>query len=513
MQNFLCIHAHFYQPPRENPWTGEIDLQESAAPFHDWNERITRESYGPNANARTLLPNGDELRVNLYERISFNFGPTLLSWMEQHAPDVYSCILKADVVSRERNGGHGNAIAQSYNHIIMPLANRRDKVTQVRWGIRDFEHRFGRTPEGMWLAEAAADTATLEALAEEGVRFTVLAPRQAHRVRKRGGKQWREVHDRIDPTRAYLCPLPSGREITIFFYDGPISQAIAFEKLLDNGERFADRLAGGFNPNRRWHQLVNIATDGETYGHHHKFGEMALAVALQQIEDRKIAKVTNYGAFLDANPPSHEVEIYENSSWSCVHGVERWRADCSCKTGGDAGWSQQWRSPLRSGLDTLRDRLAELHDQKGRLYFRDPWEARNDYINILLKRSPQTMWTFMERHATRPLNDEEHAAALTMLEIQRNAMLMYTSCGWFFDEISGLETVQVIRYAARAIQLAEELFKVSLEREFVTWLGRARSNLAEFKDGAHIYNEFIKQHALPRRRKPRLIVNALLKAA
>jgi alpha-amylase/alpha-mannosidase (GH57 family) len=406
-------------------------------------------------------------------------------------------------VSRQKMGGHGNALAQVYNHMILPLANRRDKVTQVHWGLRDFEHRFGRRPEGMWLAETAADTASLEVLAAAGIRFTVLAPRQAGRIRKLRGTHWRDVQEKIDPTRAYLCNLPSGRNIVLFFYDGPISQAIAFEKLLDNGDRFAERLAGGLDHSRRWRQLLNIATDGETYGHHHKFGEMALAVALHRLKDDGKAAFLNYAAYLAANPPTHEVEIVENSSWSCVHGVERWRSDCGCNSG-RAGWNQRWRWPLRAGLDAVRDRLADLHDAQGRQYFRDPWSARDDYIELLLDRSPQRMWTFMERHAVRVLTEEEHAAAMTMLEIQRNAMLMYTSCGWFFDEISGLETVQVIRYAARAIQLAKELFKVDVEPEFRAWLRRAKSNLAEFQDGEQIYNLWLKGMAIPRRRRPRL---------
>jgi alpha-amylase/alpha-mannosidase (GH57 family) len=498
MQNSVCVHAHFYQPPRENPWTGQIEAQSSAAPFHDWNERIAAECYTPFASARRLLPDGTEVTENLYERVSFNFGPTLLSWMEAHVPETYRKIQEADRSSRQRLG-HGNALAQVYNHMILPLANRRDKVTQVRWGLRDFEHRFGRPAEGMWLAETAADTATLEVLAEEGIRFTVLAPRQAWRIRKITGTNWREVHDRIDPTRPYLCQLPSGRSIVLFFYDGPISQAIAFEKLLDNGDHFADRLASGFHPSRRWRQLVHIATDGETYRHHHKFGEMALAAALRNIEERKLATLTNYGAYLAANPPTHEVEIAENTSWSCVHGVERWRSDCGCNSG-RAGWNQRWRAPLRSGLDTLRDRLAELHDQEGRRYFQDPWAARNDYIQVLLDPAPDSTARFLEMHRVRPLSAEETAAALSLMEIQRNSMLMYTSCGWFFDEVSGLETVQVIQYAARAVQLARDVLQTDLEREFLGWLRRAKSNLPEYQDGEQIYNLWIKKLAVTRRR-------------
>ncbi len=376
MERYICIHGHFYQPPRENPWLEAIELQDSAHPYHDWNERVTAESYAPNAVSRIL--DGEQRIVqivNNYSRITFNFGPTLLSWMEQYAPVVYRRLLAADQESQERFGGHGSAMAQPYNHMILPLANRRDRWTQVHWGIQDFRRRFGREPEGMWLPEAAADSLALEIMAEQGIRFTVLSPYQARRVRPIGRGTWQEVGEgRVDPTRAYTVRLGSGRSIAVFFYDGPISRAVAFEKLLTKGEHLAGRLLAAFCEERTWPQLVHIATDGETYGHHHAHGDMALAYALDHIEGSGRAQLTNYGEFLERHPPACEAQIFDDRSWSCAHGVERWRSDCGCNSG-RAGWNQQWRAPLRQALDWLRDELAGPFEEAGRRLLPDPWAS------------------------------------------------------------------------------------------------------------------------------------------
>jgi hypothetical protein len=492
-ERYLCIHAHFYQPPRENPWLEAVELQDSAYPFHDWNERITNECYAPNSAARIL--NGDRIVdiVSNYSRISFNFGPTLLSWMEQNARHVYAAILDADRASAERFGGHGSTMAQVYNHMILPLASRADKQTQVEWGIGDFQRRFRRDPEGMWLAETAVDLETLEVLAEAGIKFTVLAPHQAARVRPRGAESWDDVGGaRIDPSQAYVQRLPSGRQVSLFFYDGPISRAVAFEGLLSNGEKFAERLMSGFGDPRDRAALMHIATDGETYGHHHKYGDMALAYALHHIESNGLARLTNYGEFLEKFPPAHEVEIVENTSWSCAHGVERWRSDCGCNSGGHTGWNQQWRGGLRETLDWLRDTLVPLYLDAARDLLKDPAAARNDYIDVVLDRSPESVSAFFARHATHRLDAEERTRALRLLEMQRHAMLMYTSCGWFFDELSGIETVQVIFYAGRAIQLAQQLFGDHLEEQFEQRLAAARSNLAEHGDARDIYRKWVK---------------------
>ena len=492
MERYICIHAHFYQPPRENPWLEAVERQESAYPFHDWNERITAECYAPNAASRVLDGRGRISQiVNNYSRISFNFGPTLLSWMEGNSADTYQRIIHSDRESQKRFSGHGSAIAQAYNHIILPLANERDKFTQVLWGVRDFEHRFGRAPEGMWLPEAAVDVPTLEVLAQQGIKFTVLAPRQAAKVRKIGGRSWKDVSGgRIDPTRAYLCKLPSGNKISLFFYDGPISQAVAFEKLLDSGELFAERLKSGFSDKRTRPQLMHIATDGETYGHHHKYGDMALASALEKIEGEAGIRLSNYGEFLSHYPPEVEVQIVPASSWSCYHGVERWRSNCGCNSG-RPGWNQEWRGPLREALDFLRDRAASIFERKGSDLLHDTWAARNDYINIILDRSPENLWIFFEKHSRRQLRPEETSCALQLLEMQRHAMLMYTSCGWFFDEISGIETVQVLQYAGRVIQLAEQISGERLKDDFLKILGGAHSNIPENGDGAQVYEKFV----------------------
>jgi alpha-amylase/alpha-mannosidase (GH57 family) len=491
--NYVCIHGHFYQPPRENPYLEAIELQDSAYPYHDWNERITAECYAPNAASRIVDAENRIVKlVNNYAHISFNFGPTLLSWMKELVPNVHAAIVEADKDSRQRFSGHGSAIAQGYNHMIFPLANRRDKATQVKWGIADFESRFGRKPEGMWLPETAADTETLEVLAEQGILFTILAPRQAKRVRsKRSGRYHDVTGSRIDPAHPYLAKLPSKKRLNLFFYDGPISQAVAFEGLLSDGKRFADRLMSGFSETRAFPQLVHIATDGESYGHHHRFGEMALTYALEEIQNNNAAQLTNYGEYLEKNPNEDLVEIVEDSSWSCVHGVERWRSDCGCNSGGHP-WNQQWRGPLRDALDWLRDRLAPIFESRLSRYVRDPWAARDGYIQLILDRSEESRAAFFAEHAARQLNEEEQTDVLKLLEMQRHAMLMYTSCGWFFDELSGLETVQVIHYAGRALRLAEDCSGESIEAEFVQHLAAAKSNLAEHGDGARIYEKWVK---------------------
>jgi alpha-amylase/alpha-mannosidase (GH57 family) len=490
----LCIHGHFYQPPRENPWLEAVQLQDSAYPFHDWNQRITEECYGPNARSRILDDDGlIERIVNNYARISFNFGPTLLSWLELQEPEVYRAILEADERSRRRYGGHGNALAQVHCHPILPLCDERDRRTQVHWGVRDFEHRFGRAPEGMWLPETAVDVASLEALAEAGITFTILEPHQARRWRAMGDTAWHEVGKHgLDTRRPYRCPLPSGRSIAIFFYDGPVSRAVAFERLLASGEGFAHRVLGLLSKDPSEPQLAHIATDGETYGHHHRHGDMALAYALQHIEAHGLAELTNYGAFLERFPPRHEVEIHEHTSWSCMHGVERWRSDCGCHTGAHDGWSQAWRAPLRGALDWLRDTVRPHFEREAGALLGDPWAARDAYIDVVLDRADERSDAFLERHRTRPLELDERIRVWRLLELQRHAMLMYTSCGWFFDDLSGIETVQVLRYAARAVQLGEQLFDAPLEGPFVERLAEARSNLPAEGDGRAIWERHVR---------------------
>ncbi|MCB0596274.1 MAG: DUF3536 domain-containing protein [Lewinellaceae bacterium] len=487
---YVCIHGHFYQPPRENAWLESVEKQDSAAPFHDWNERINFECYAPNTAARILDKEENIVGiVNNYAQISFNFGPTLLSWMEQADPEAYRGILDADKQSREQFGGHGSALAQVHSHLILPLCNRRDKTTQVKWGIADFEHRFGRKPEGMWLAETAADTETLEVLAENDIQFTILAPRQAKAFRIIGAKEWAPIGGGgIDTRRPYLCRLPSGRSIVLFFYHGGIAQGVAFEGLLNNGSHFAERFAEAFDVNDE-PQLAHIATDGESYGHHHRHGEMALAACLKSIEDLGLATITNYGQYLELFPPEFEIQIHENSSWSCVHGVERWRSNCGCNSGGRPGWNQEWRKPLREALNWLRDELIPLYEKEGAKLLKDVWAARNDYIQVLLARSERSINAFVERNARKELDQEEKVRLLRIMEMQRHAMLMFTSCGWFFDEISGIETNQILQYANRAIHYAVNVANVNLHEEFLQRLEKAPSNV--YGNGAASYKKFV----------------------
>lgn len=489
MEKYICIHGHFYQPPRENAWLEVIEVQDSAHPYHDWNERITAECYGPNTASRILDSKGVIKKIiNNYSRISFNFGATLLSWMETNDPETYEAILQADRDSMENFEGHGSAIAQVYNHIIMPLATSRDKETQIIWGIRDFAYRFNRQPEGMWLAETAVDIESLELLAKHGIKYTVLAPRQAKGFRKIGEEAWSSTEQRpIDTRRPYLYKLPSGNAIVLFFYDGDISQGVAFNGLLNDGKKFAERLLDNLDKSSEA-QLSHIATDGETYGHHHKHGDMALAFCLDYIERNNIGNLTNYSHFLSKHAPAYEAQIHENSSWSCVHGVERWRNDCGCNTGSKPNWHQKWRKPLRETLDWLRLELEKIYERETAGVLRDPWIARNEYINVILRRNDENVKKFLRDHCIKSI---EQNSILRLMEVQRNAMLMYTSCGWFFDEVSGIETTQIMQYACRAMQLVSQISDVNLEMEFRKRLEEVPSNVPGLQNASFVYSRYV----------------------
>lgn len=517
---YVCVHGHFYQPPRENPYLDAIERQPSAAPFHNWNERILYECYRPNAFARILNDRGEVIRiVNNFERLSFNIGPTLMSWLERHDPETYQRILEADRKSSERLDGHGNAIAQVYNHIIMPLANKRDKHTQIRWGKADFRARFGRDPEGMWLAETAVDSPTLETLVDEGIRFIILAPSQVQRCRQMANGdqpagEWCEVGGgQIDPTRPYRCflkgdrlnssstPLASGRSSTslppdtssryidIFFYDGPISRDMGFNDVLNSSDHFAKRIGLAIQGDHRPAQLISVATDGETFGHHKQGAEKALAYALADDFPSRGWTVTNYAHYLSLNPPTWEVELKPVTAWSCAHGVDRWQDDCGCGGGGE--WRQTWRRPLRQALDWLRDQLIEVYQRVGQELFKDPWLARDEYIQVMLERSQTNVDRFLADHQTCSLTRAERVDALRLLEMQRHALLMYTSCGWFFEEISRPEGTQILRYAARALELAGDVSGVQLEAGFLQQLASAPSNVECFKHGAEVYRQLV----------------------
>jgi alpha-amylase/alpha-mannosidase (GH57 family) len=498
MKQYVCIHGHFYQPPRENPWLGEVEVQDSAYPFHDWNERISAECYAPNSAARILDKDRNIIDiVNNYARMSFNFGPTLLSWMERKEPEIYAALLEADKVSQNTFSGHGAAIAQAYSHMILPLANTQDKHTQIIWGIRDFFHRFKREPEGMWLPETAVDMESLEIMAQNGLRFTILSPHQVRRFRKIGRRDWVEVAGgKIDSKRPYAVRLPSGKSIILFFYDGSVSHEIAFGDLLKDGEVFVQRLLQTFSQDQGDVEIAHIATDGESYGHHHRFGDMALAYCLDKIQSSGSARLTVYGEYLERYPPEYEVEIVENSSWSCIHGVERWRSDCGCHTGQHPSWTQAWRRPLREAMDWLRDQASSLYVEEMPSGVKDPWAMRNGYIEVVLDRSKTNMESFFHAHKIPDLRHEDKITVLKLLELQRNAMLMYTSCGWFFDDISGIETVQVMRYAGRALQLVKEMTGKDLEPAYVAKIERAPCNHKAFDNGAQIYAQQVKPAVL-----------------
>ncbi len=510
MERFICIHGHFYQPPRENPWLDMVELQDSAYPYHDWNERITAECYGPNAVARILGPDGRiERLVNNYARMSFDVGPTLLDWMRDRAPDVYQAILDADREATKRYGGHGSALAQAYHHVILPLSHPADLVTEVVWGIRHFEHVFGREPEGMWLPECAVDIVTLEVLAAHGLRFAVLTSNQAARVRPRPSARsasegaqagngaeaappdWQDVSGgRIDPTRAYLQRLPSGRSIALFFTSDALNREVAFGSLLASGTALADRLLGAFVPGDE-PQLVHVASDGEAYGHHQVHGDMALAYALHHLEGSESARLTNYASFLDRFPPRWEVEIVENSSWSCPHGLERWRANCGCNSR-RRDWQQRWRGPLRSALEGLREAVRPLFESHAGDLLKDPWAARNDYIRVLVERTPEAQDRFLQQHARRGLDEPARVKVLELMQLQRHALAMFTSCGWFFDEVSGLESTQILLSAGRVLHLAEKLFGQPLEGPFLQALEQGPSNLREYGTARGVYEKFVR---------------------
>ncbi|OKH55063.1 glycoside hydrolase [Calothrix sp. HK-06] len=496
---YVAVHGHFYQPPRENPYLDAIERQSGAAPFHDWNERIHHECYRPNAFARVLNDRGEVVGIiNNYEYLSFNIGATLMSWLEKHDVEVYQRILEADKKSSVRLNGHGNAIAQVYNHIIMPLANERDKYTQIRWGKADFKARFGRDPEGMWLAEAAVDYPTIEALIAEGIKFIVLAPSQAQRCRlipthDNPNTEWQEVGgSQIDPTRPYRCYLKGERKqdfIDIFFYDGPISRDMGFSDVVYNSSHFAGRIGAAVRGDHRSSQLISVATDGETFGHHKGGTEKTLAFAFIGEFPHRGWTVTNFAHYLSLSQPTWEVELKPITAWSCAHGVDRWQEDCGC--GGAPGWHLKWRRPLRDALNWLRDELIKVYEDYGRKLFTDPWLARDEYVAVIGDRSQENINRFLARHQNHKLTEEEQVDALRLLEMQRHSLLMFTSCGWFFEELSRPEGTQILRYAARALELAGDVAGVQLEHKFVKRLNGAPSNIELFGHGAEVYRQLV----------------------
>jgi alpha-amylase/alpha-mannosidase (GH57 family) len=484
----ICIHGHFYQPPRENPWLDTIELQDTAHPYHNWNEKISAECYSQNSFSRILNEEKKIRKVlNNYSYISFNIGPTLINWLRKNDFETYQAIIDADKISRSRFSGHGSAIAQAYNHIIMPLANRNDKITQVKWGIADFVFHFDRYPEGMWLPETAVDIETLEILAENNIKFTILAPHQVHAIKQIQAEQWqvKKSHD-VDVTRTYLCKLPSGNHIHIFIYNGAISHAVGFGTLLNDGKAFAERLVeagsgGGHRP-----KLVSIATDGETFGHHHRFGDMALAFALNYIYEKDLANLTIYGEYLEKYPAEYEIQIHEFTSWSCPHGVKRWFTDCGCNFGIQPGWNQKWRLPLRTSLDWLRDQINQYLEIHFSSNFKDFWRARNDYALVMLNRQDFVIQSFLNQQLNIDREKTDYTFFIKLMELQRLMMLMYTSCGWFFDDIGNIESVQVLRYAVKTLEIFENVSGQNIRNEFYNRISEAVSNLPDKKNALYL---------------------------
>ncbi len=499
---YVVIHGHFYQPPRENPWTEAVEKQDPAFPFHDWNERIARECYTPNGMARVVDSHQKIIDlVNNYSYMNFNFGPTLLSWYEIHHPREYERILLADERSRKRLG-FGNAIAQAYNHRILPLAKRREQVTQVRWGMADFRRRFGRAPDAMWLPETACNRATLEVLADHGMKYVILAPTQAERIRPFGSLSWMDVNQgNVDPRRPYrhFFSADRNRFIDIFFYNGNLSHDIAFGKLMTSAKIAADRFEACFDKDAKEPQIVHAATDGESYGHHEHFADMTLAYLLKYEFPGRGMTVTNYARYLDEHPPNWEVEIKEGpkgegTAWSCSHGVGRWKEDCGC--GAVGGHHQKWRSPLKQTLDWLEQETVSLFEKQGSDYFKDPWQARDAYVEVILDRSDENVERFASAYLKPSVLPAGKVKALKLLELARNSQLMHTSCGWFFSEISGIETVQNLKYASRAMQLAQEITARDFEPEFLLKLSQAPSNRPELVSGKNVYTQLVLPSAL-----------------
>ena len=486
MSKALCIHGHFYQPPRFDPWLDVVPTEGSAAPEHDWNSRITKECYAPLGVARRLDVAGKIVElVNCYAWMSFNFGPTLLRWLERHSPQTYARILDGDRQSVARLG-HGNALAQVYHHAIMPLATDLDKGLEIIWAVQDFRTRFGRDPEGMWLAETAVDLPTLEALASAGIRFTILAPRQAQAVRALGAAEFSPVNeDTLDTTRPYMVSLSQGKSMSVFFYDGPLSRAVAFERLLANGESFWNRLANSFTSGLR-----GIATDGESYGHHYMFGEMALAYVIEQArQGRDGVALTNYAAYLAAHPTTHEVRIHENTSWSCAHGVERWKTHCGCSDGGHADWVQDWRRPLRRSFNYLKYYVDEHFFKGGRALFDDPAQALREYGLVLA--GSEELERFLSRHCSQGLAASERTNACRILLMQRLALASFSSCAWFFDDIARIEPLNGLTSARRALDLLVASGGPDVEAGFVRILAEAQSNMREDWDGEDLWRDVV----------------------
>ncbi|HXI58391.1 MAG TPA: DUF3536 domain-containing protein [Polyangia bacterium] len=514
----LVVHGHFYQPPRENPWTDDLQREPSAAPAHDWNARIHAECYRANAFARIHDAAG-HIRsiVNNYERLSFNFGPTLVRWMERVDRRTHARLVAADAEQRRRLG-HGGALAQAYAHPIVPLLTPADRRTHLLWGLADFRRRFGREAEGLWLPETAVSPQTLASLIDLGVKFTILAPEQIAAVRPLGaataatgatGGKWTTVdRQTLDTGRAYrwLHPDGSGRSIDLAVFDGPLSRAVAFGDAISRAETFLDEVkASAQRSSVVGQRLVLCASDGELFGHHKKFADLALAFAGFIEAPRRDIEVTNVAAFLARHPPTWEARLAdgpdgEGTAWSCPHGLGRWRRDCGCNMGSaELGWNQAWRTPLRTALDRIRDAAADLYEDAGSALFEDPWGARDAYGDVVdasMGERDELLAEFGQPALVQGRDDARDQARLLM-EMQRATLLMYASCAWFFDDIAGLESSLVLRLGAHAVDLFTQVRGPAAGRtltaDVLAILGEARSNRPEEGTGADVYRRVVRQ--------------------
>lgn len=502
---YFCIHGHFYQPPRENPLMEQVELQPSAQPAHDWNERVFLECYAPNGASRILDSLGriEDIQNN-YAYMSFNIGPTLFSWLEEKHPYTYTRILEADRLSCERLDGHGNAMAQVYNHVIMPLATEEQKRLQVKWGIADFERRFHRKPEGMWMAETAINMDTVVAMIREGIKYTVLAPTQAYRVRHLTEDTWTDVsNNNIDPRRPYRIfpiaedgtPIEKGY-LDVFFYDGPLSHGVGFEHLLKNAGHYGDRIGQAFDRHDHADQLVSVCTDGESYGHHEPFGDMCVAFLFKDIAPKQNMVPVNYAWFLAKHPPRHEVRLKnahgDGTAWSCAHGVGRWKEDCGCENGGQGGWNQKWRGPLRRAFDVLYASAEKHTGSEGPKLFKD-WSIAKDSAILSWQMDPSMRTAWWEANL---FPGADRLRASDLIEILRYSHYIFTSCAWFFSELTGIETVQNLKYAQRVLSLLEgEGASPSLRKDFLAELAQAVSNV-DGKTGDKVFLE-LERDTLP----------------
>lgn len=501
---YLVVHAHLYQPPRENPWSERIERQPTALPFHDWNERVSDECYERLGNAGVRGPDGRVVALyNLLGRMSFNIGPTLAAWLETYRPEVLGDARTGDAHARERSGA-GSALMQPYGHPIMPLCDRREKRLQLAWGLADFRRHFGHTPEGLWLPETAVDSATLEAAADFGLKFTILSPEQVVRIRPLPGGAWSDVSGgRVPPHRPYRVVLPSRRHFTVFVFDGPLSRGTAFGANLRSGESMLNAFQGAVRGIPEEDGLVLLAADGETFGHHQKQAEEKLAEAMVRARTTGLCQVTHLADVFHRLEPTHEAMLAEPSSWSCPHGVGRWKRDCGCGTVQKPGWNWKWRTPLRHAVSNLRDRIFSLVDRKGTAWFPDPWEAAEAFGEVVVSPpSPRRLENFLDAYAKPQLDQAGRSDAATLLELVRQVLFSATSCGWFFDDIGGIEAVQVMRHAARAAELAHHLFQIDPEPDLIHWLADSQSNLPERGNGADIFA----REAATARRLPREIL-------